>query len=147
MSENSPKSFTIDQIAEPDDLQSVIYSMLAIPHLSPVNIFNEFAAPDLDPSQLGSDSTRMIQASFSWMKTAQFYSLTIYADHRRLAIDPYTWLPRSSWPKRSGDWFATGPSRFQSAVSSTMSSLPIRLPRRWSWRPGLVSTRQQKVIT
>ena len=57
MSENSPKSFTIDQIPEPEDIQSVIYSMLAIPHLSPVNIFNEFAAPDLDPSQMSNDNT------------------------------------------------------------------------------------------
>lgn len=88
MSENSPKPFSIDQIAEPDDLQSVIYGMLAIPHLSPVNIFNEFAAPDLDPSQVGIDNADD-SGIFQLDDDEKFYSLTIYADHRRLAVDPF----------------------------------------------------------
>ena len=88
MSEISPKPFTIDQIPEPDDLQSVIYSMLAIPHLSPVNIFNEFAAPDLDPSQLSNDNPDD-SGIFQLDEEEKFFSLTIYADHRRLAVDPY----------------------------------------------------------
>lgn len=88
MSENISKPFTIDQIPEPEDIQSVIYSMLAIPHLSPVNIFNEFAAPDLDPSQLNSDINED-SGIFQLDDDSQFYSLTIYADHRRLAIDPF----------------------------------------------------------
>ncbi|MCL4483251.1 MAG: AIR synthase-related protein [Bacteroidetes bacterium] len=89
MSENSPKPFTIDQIAEPEDLQSVIYSMLAIPHLSPVNIFNEFAAPDLDPAQMSIDNTDD-SGIFQLDDDERFYSMTIYADHRRLAVDPFT---------------------------------------------------------
>ncbi len=89
MSENSPKPFTIDQIAEPADLQSVIYSMLAIPHLSPVNIFNEFAAPDLDPSQMSIDNADD-SGIFQIDEEEKFFSLTIYADHRLLAVDPYT---------------------------------------------------------
>jgi phosphoribosylformylglycinamidine synthase len=88
MSGNNPKPFTIDQIPEPDDVQSVIYSMLAIPHLSPVNIFNEFAAPDLDPSQINIDNMDD-SGIFQLDDASQFYSLTIYADHRRLAVDPY----------------------------------------------------------
>lgn len=88
MSEKSPKPFTIDQIAEPDDLQSVVYGMLAIPHLSPVNIFNEFAAPDLDPSQVGIDNADD-SGIFQLDDDEKFYSLTIYADHRRLAVDPF----------------------------------------------------------
>jgi phosphoribosylformylglycinamidine synthase len=79
---------TIDQIPEPEDLQSVIYSMVAIPHLSPVNIFNEFAAPDPEPSQVGKDD--MDEAGiFQIDADERLYSLTIYADHRRLAVDPY----------------------------------------------------------
>ncbi|MEI7829076.1 MAG: AIR synthase-related protein [Prolixibacteraceae bacterium] len=88
MSDNSPKPFSIDQIPVPEDVQSVIYSMLAIPHLSPVNIFNEFAAPDLDPSQMGNDNMDD-SGIFQLDDEEQFYSLTIYADHRRLAVDPF----------------------------------------------------------
>jgi phosphoribosylformylglycinamidine synthase len=63
--------------------------MLAIPHLSPVNIFNEFAAPDLDPSKMSEDNNDD-SGIFLMDDEEQFYSLTIYADHRRLAVDPYS---------------------------------------------------------
>ena len=53
MSEN--ETFTIEQVAEPEDLQNVIYSMVAIPHLSPVNIFNDFASPMPDPKEVGKE--------------------------------------------------------------------------------------------
>lgn len=88
MSETSQKPLHIDQIPEPEDLQSVIYSMLAIPHLSPVNIFNDFAAPDLDPSQI-SEPNADDSGIFQLDDDGKFYSLTIYADHRRLAVDPF----------------------------------------------------------
>ncbi len=88
MSENSPKPFIIDQISEPEDLQSVIYSMLAIPHLSPVNIFNEFAAPDPDPSMVGAEDYED-SGIFQLDDDEKLFSLTIYADHRRLAVDPF----------------------------------------------------------
>ena len=55
MSETEKKVFTIDQVPEPDDLRNVIYSMVAIPHLSPVNIFNDFASPAIDPTQVGKE--------------------------------------------------------------------------------------------
>jgi phosphoribosylformylglycinamidine synthase len=62
--------------------------MVAIPHLSPVSIFNEFAAPDPDPSQVGKDD--LGEAGIFQIDADQrLYSLTIYADHRRLAIDPF----------------------------------------------------------
>jgi len=55
MSETENKVFTIDQVPEPDDLRNVIYSMVAIPHLSPVNIFNEFASPAIESTQVGKE--------------------------------------------------------------------------------------------
>ncbi len=88
MAELENMVLTIDQIPEPEDLQSVIYSMVAIPHLSPVNIFNEFAAPDPDPSQVGQDDLGEA-GIFQIDADERLYSLTIYADHRRLAVDPF----------------------------------------------------------
>ncbi len=88
MAEPENMELTIDQIPEPEDLQSVIYSMVAIPHLSPVNIFNEFAAPDPDPSQVGKDDPGEA-GIFQIDADQRLYSLTIYADHRRLAVDPF----------------------------------------------------------
>lgn len=82
------ESFTIDQVAEPEDLQSVIYAMVAIPHLSPVNIFNDFASPVPDPDDKGKED--LSEAGiFQIDSEGKLYSLVIYADHRRLAVDPF----------------------------------------------------------
>jgi Phosphoribosylformylglycinamidine (FGAM) synthase, synthetase domain len=88
MAELETPVLTIEQIPEPENLRTVIDSMLAIPHLSPVNIFNEFAAPAPEPSQLGGDDLGEA-GIFQIDADEKLYSLTIYADHRRLAVDPF----------------------------------------------------------
>lgn len=86
MAEN--ETFNINQVPEPEDLQNVIYSMVAIPHLSPVNIFNDFASPLPDPKDVGKED--MSEAGiFQIDDDGKLFSLIIYADHRRLAIDPF----------------------------------------------------------
>ena len=82
------ETFTIDQVAEPEDLQSVIYSMVAIPHLSPVNIFNDFASPVPDPKDVGKEDLGDA-GIFQIDSESKLYSLVIYADHRRLSVDPF----------------------------------------------------------
>lgn len=82
------ETFSIDQVQEPVDLQNVIYSMVAIPHLSPVNIFNDFASPLPDPKDVGKED--MSEAGiFQTDEDGKLLSLIIYADHRRLAVDPF----------------------------------------------------------
>jgi len=88
MSETENKTFTIDQVPEPADLRNVIYSMVAIPHLSPVNIFNEFASPAIDPTQVGKEDLSSA-GTFQIDEDGKLFSQTIYADYRRLAVDPY----------------------------------------------------------
>ena len=88
MSETENKIFTIDQVSEPEDLRNVIYSMVAIPHLSPVNIFNEFASPEIDPTQVGKEDLSGA-GIFQIDDEGKLFSQTIYADYRRLAVDPY----------------------------------------------------------
>ncbi len=88
MSETEVKLFNIDQVAEPEDLRNVIYSMIAIPHLSPVNIFNEFASSAIDSKQVGKDDLSGA-GIFSVDDNGTLFSQTIYADYKRLAIDPF----------------------------------------------------------
>ena len=88
MSEAETKIFTIDQVQEPDDLRNVIYSMVAIPHLSPVNIFNEFASPAIDPTEVGREDLSGA-GIFQIDDEGKLFSQTIYADYRRLAVDPF----------------------------------------------------------
>jgi len=77
----------IDQIPEPEDIQNVIYSMVAIPHLSPVNYFNLFADSEVNPAEFGNDDISEA-GIFEIDGENKLYSLTIYADHRRLIVDP-----------------------------------------------------------
>ncbi len=88
MSETETKSFTIDQVQEPEDLRNVIYSMIAIPHLSPVNIFNDFASIAIDSKQVGKDNLNGA-GIFQVDENGTLFSQTIYADYKRLAIDPF----------------------------------------------------------
>ena len=89
MSQTEKKIFTIDQVPEPDDLRNVIYSMVAIPHLSPVNIFNEFASAAIDSTQVGKDDPNGA-GIFQIDEEGKLFSQTIYADYRRLAVDPFS---------------------------------------------------------
>ena len=88
MSETETKLFTIDQVPEPDDLRNVVYSMIAIPHLSPVNIFNEFASAAIDSKQVGKDDLSGA-GIFQIDEDGKLFSQTIYADYKRLAVDPF----------------------------------------------------------
>ena len=88
MTETETKLFTIDLVPEPDDLRNVIYSMIAIPHLSPVNIFNEFASAAIDSKQVGKDDLSGA-GIFQIDDDGGLFSQTIYADYRRLAVDPF----------------------------------------------------------
>ena len=88
MSEMEKKVFSIDQIPEPNDLRNVIYSMVAIPHLSPINLFNEFASPAIDSTQIGKEDI-CCPGIFQIDDDGKLLLQTIYADYRRLAVDPY----------------------------------------------------------
>ena len=88
MSETETKVFTIDQVSEPEDLRNVIYSMIAIPHLSPVNIFSEFASAAIDSKQVGKDDLSGA-GIFQIDEDGMLFSQTIYADYKRLAVDPF----------------------------------------------------------
>jgi phosphoribosylformylglycinamidine (FGAM) synthase-like enzyme len=88
MSTAESKIFTIDQVQEPEDLRNVIYSMVAIPHLSPVNIFNEFASPAIESTQVGKEDLSSA-GIFQIDENGQLFSQVIYADYRRLAVDPF----------------------------------------------------------
>jgi phosphoribosylformylglycinamidine synthase len=77
----------IDQIPEPKDIQSVIYSMVAIPHLSPVDSFGTISDLGVDPSEFGKDDASEA-GIFEIDGENKLFSLTIYADHRRLVVDP-----------------------------------------------------------
>ncbi len=88
MSETEAKIFTIEQVAEPESLRNVVYSMIAIPHLSPVNIFNEFASTAIDSKQVGKDDLSGA-GIFQVDENGTLFSQTIYADYKRLAVDPF----------------------------------------------------------
>lgn len=84
--ENENVILSIDQVPEPEDIQNVVYSMMAIPHLSPVDVFNDLTN-DVNPSDLWKDDTSEA-GIFEIDAENRMFSLTIYADHQRLLVDP-----------------------------------------------------------
>jgi phosphoribosylformylglycinamidine synthase subunit PurL len=88
MSDTESKYFAIDQVPEPDDLRNIVYSMIAIPHLSPVNIFSEYASNAIEPTQVGKEDLSGA-GLFQIDEEGRLFSQTIYADYRRLAVDPF----------------------------------------------------------
>ena len=88
MAETETEVFTIDQVPEPTDLRNVIYSMVAMPHLSPVNLFNEFASSAIDPTQVGKEDL-FGAGIFHIDDSDTAFTQTIYSDHRRFAVDPF----------------------------------------------------------
>jgi len=88
MSETETKFFNIDQIPEPEDLRNIIYSMIAIPHLSPVTIFSEFASAAIDSKLVGKEDLSAA-GIFQIDEGGNYLSQIIYADYKRLAVDPF----------------------------------------------------------
>jgi len=88
MTETDRNFFTIDQVQEPDDIRNIIYSMIAIPHLSPVNIFSELASSAIESTQVGKEDPGN-DGIFRVDDDGNLFSQTIYADYRRLAVDPF----------------------------------------------------------
>ena len=51
------KSFSIDQIPEPKNLEDVVFSLMVNPNLSSINYFNDFSEQEISPESIGDNDT------------------------------------------------------------------------------------------
>jgi phosphoribosylformylglycinamidine synthase len=81
------KSFSIDLVPEPENLEDVVYSLMVNPNLSSINYFNDFGDLSISPDSIGdteSDETGFFDIDLNGSKIA----MSTHAFHHHLQSDP-----------------------------------------------------------
>ena len=78
--------FSIDDIAEPENIADVIYTLMVNPNLSTINYFNDFSEP-VTPDALG-DSDNDESGILEIDSKGQRVSMTTHAYHHHLVDNP-----------------------------------------------------------
>jgi len=81
------KSFTIDSIPEPENLEDVIFSLMVNPNLSSINYFNDFGESNISPDSIG-DSDTDENALFDIDENGRKIAMSTHAFHHHLQNDP-----------------------------------------------------------
>lgn len=81
------KSFTVDTISEPENLEDVIYSLMVNPNLSSINYFNDFGDFNISPDSIG-DSDTDETGLFDFDANGSKIVLSTHAFHHHLQNDP-----------------------------------------------------------
>jgi phosphoribosylformylglycinamidine synthase len=81
------KSFTIDSIPEPENLEDVIFSLMVNPNLSSINYFNDFGELNISPDSIG-DSDTDESGVFDFEANGSKIVLSTHAFHHHLQSDP-----------------------------------------------------------
>lgn len=83
---NEIQEFTIDQIPEEQDIQDIVFNLMADPNLAPINYFNDFTEESIDLSVMSNgenDETGMFCS-----ENGQYMAISTHALHHHLKIDP-----------------------------------------------------------
>lgn len=78
--------FTIDQIPEEQDIQDIVYNLMADPNLAPINYFNDFSEEAVDIATMSNDETD--ENGIFHSQNGQLMAMTTHALHHHLEIDP-----------------------------------------------------------
>jgi len=83
---NEIMDFTIDQIPEEQNIQDIIFNLMADPNLAPINYFNDFSEESVDVSSMSNDETE--ETGIFCSENGQLMAMTTHALHHHLEIDP-----------------------------------------------------------
>ena len=87
LSERDLSGFSIDDIAEPENIEDVIYTLMVNPNLSTINYFNDFSEMNLTPDDLEEEDTDE-SGIFELEHTDHCLSMTTHAFHHHLEDNP-----------------------------------------------------------
>ncbi len=79
--------FSIEDIAEPESMEDVIYTLMVNPNLSTINYFNDFTDQSVTPDTLDANDTDETSI-FELDATGHCMSMTTHAFHHHLADNP-----------------------------------------------------------
>lgn len=80
------REFTIDQIPEEQDIQDIVFNLMADPNLAPINYFNDFSEEAVDISSMSNEETD--ETGIFCSENGQMMAMTTHALHHHLEFDP-----------------------------------------------------------
>ncbi len=83
---NEIQEFTIDQIPEEQDIQDVVFNLMANPNLAAINYFNDFSEESVDLTTLANDEND--ETGMFCSENGQMMAISTHALHHHLEIDP-----------------------------------------------------------
>jgi len=87
LTESDYPVFSIEDVAEPENLEDVIYALMVNPNLSTINYFNDFSDQSITPESLGGVDTDETGV-FELDNTGHCLSMTTHAFHHHLSDNP-----------------------------------------------------------
>ena len=81
------EEFTIDSIAEPENIEEVIFSLMVNPNLSTINYFNDFNEMSISPEAVGNSDTDETGV-FELDNNGTRMAMSTHAFHHHLENDP-----------------------------------------------------------
>jgi len=83
---NEIQTFSIDQIAEEQDIQDIVYNLMADPNLAAINYFNDFSEDSIDLSAMSNEEND--ETGMFCSENGQIMAISTHALHHHLEIDP-----------------------------------------------------------
>lgn len=80
------KSFSIDLIPEPENVEDVVFSLMVNPNLSSINYFNDFGELSISPEAIGDSDTE--SGFFDIDSNGDKIAMSTHAFHHHLQSDP-----------------------------------------------------------
>jgi len=84
--DNQIQEFKIDQIPEEQDIQDIVFNLMADPNLAPINYFNDFSEEAIDISSMSDDEND--ETGIFCSESGQMMAIATHALHHHLEIDP-----------------------------------------------------------
>ena len=78
--------FTIDQLPEEQDIQDIVFNLMADPNLAAINYFNDFSEDSIDLSAISNDDND--ETGMFCSESGQMMAISTHALHQHLEIDP-----------------------------------------------------------
>ncbi len=83
---NEIQGFIIDKLAEEQDIQDIVFNLMADPNLAPINYFNDFSEGPIDFSNMSNEENEGTGIFSS--ENGQTLAISTHAMHHHLEIDP-----------------------------------------------------------
>jgi len=83
---NEIQEFSIEQLPEEQDIQDIVYQLMADPNLAAINYFNDFSDESIDLSSMSNDETE--ETGMFCSESGQMMAISTHALHHHLEIDP-----------------------------------------------------------